>query len=71
MEYREQRVAGEHPTGQEPPLALFVAEYDDNETLTGTRADWDGDGTWDIVRTRSVSCEAEPSEFDPDRADTE
>jgi len=71
LEYREERVAGEHPTGQDPPLALFAAEYDDNETLTGTRTDWDGDGTWDIVRTRSVSCEAEPSGFDPDRAFTE
>ena len=69
--YMEERVAGEHPTEQDPPLALFVAEYDDNDTLTVTRTDWDGDGTWDIVRTRSVSCEAEPSGFDPDGAGTE
>ena len=69
VEYREERLAGEHPVGQPPPMSLFIAEYDEHQTLTGTRTDWDGDGTWDIVRSRTVSCEAEPHGFDPEDYD--
>ena len=54
VEYREERLSGEHPVGQPPPMSLFIAEYDEHLTLTGTRTDWDGDGTWDIVRSRTI-----------------